>query len=189
MRALVIAASTRTDSLNKRLAQFAASALEQQGVEVTLADLRDFPMPLYDGDLEAAEGLPPAAHDLKSLVRQHDALVIASPEYNGSFPAVLKNTLDWLSRPESGERPGAAFRGKTAWIMSASPGAGGGRRGLRHLRDVLQNLGMSVHTVEISVPRAHDAFDQQGRLLDPVLAQQLTEVARDLSQLAAPANT
>src|SRR5438270_7960745 len=137
MKALVFAASNRTDSLNRRLARFAASELERQGLEVKLVDLRDFPMPLYDGDLEVGSGVPSTARALKNLIREHDAMIIASPEYNGSFPALLKNTLHWTSRPEPGERPGAAFRGKTAFVMSASPGGGGGRRGLRHLPEVL----------------------------------------------------
>jgi len=179
MKAIVFGASTRTDSLNKRLARFAASELERQGIEVMLIDLRDHPMPIYDGDLEVESGLPPAARALKNLIRHYDAIVIASPEYNGSFSALLKNTLDWVSRPEPGERPGAAFRGKTALIMSASPGPGGGRSGLRHLREVLQNLGMSVHTAEISVPRAHEAFDPDGRLRYDSSVEQLRQFARE----------
>jgi NAD(P)H-dependent FMN reductase len=181
MKALVFAGSTRSDSLNRKLARFAASELERQGIEVTLADLRDFPMPLYDGDLEAESGLPGAAKSLKDLLRRHDVLVIASPEHNGSFPALLKNTIDWISRPEPGERPGAAFRGKTAVIMSASPGGGGGRRGLKHLREVLQNVGLSVHTAEVSVPRAHEAFDTDGRLLPDTASKQVRQIARELA--------
>jgi NAD(P)H-dependent FMN reductase len=186
MKALVFAGSTRTDSLNRRLARFAASELEAQGVEVTLIDLRDYPMPIYDGDLEISGGLPPAARSLKSLIRQHDALVIASPEHNGSISALLKNTLDWVSRPEPGERPGSAFRSKTAVIMSASPGSGGGRRGLRHLREVLQNLGMAVHTAEIAVPRAHEAFDADGRLLHDSSVEQLRRAAKAVLDSATP---
>jgi NAD(P)H-dependent FMN reductase len=186
MKAIVFAGSTRTDSLNRRLARFAASELEAQGVEVTLIDLRDYPMPIYDGDLEAQSGLPPAAQTLKSLIRQNDALVIASPEHNGSVSALLKNTLDWVSRPEPCERPGAAFRGKTALIMSASPGGGGGRRGLRHLRELLQNLGMAVHTTEIAVPRAHEAFDADGRLLHDSSVERLRRAAKEILDSATP---
>jgi NAD(P)H-dependent FMN reductase len=184
MKVLVFAASTRTDSLNRRLARFAASELEREGIEVTSVDLRDYPMPIYDGDLEVESGLPATARALKTLIRSNDAVVIASPEYNGSFTALLKNTLDWVSRSEAGERPGATFRGKVALIMSASPGSGGGRRGLRHLREVLQNLGMSVHATEISVPRAHEAFDSEGRLVDGGLQQQLRQIATELNAAA-----
>jgi NAD(P)H-dependent FMN reductase len=180
MKALVFAASTRAGSLNRRLARFAASELESHGVEATLIDLRDYPMPIYDGDLEINGGLPPPARALKSLIRQHDALVVASPEYNGSISALLKNTLDWVSRPEPGERPGAAFRGKTALIMSASPGGGGGSRGLRHLREILQNLGMSVHSAEIAVARAHEAFDADGRLLNDSSVEKLRRAAKEI---------
>src|SRR5438270_7211457 len=135
---LSFAGSTRQDSLHRRLALEAAHALQAAGAEVTFADLRDYQMPLYDGDLESAQGLPAAAKAFKELLRQHDGLVIASPEYNGSFTALLKNAIDWSSRPEAGEPPLAAFRGKQAAILSASPGPGGGSRGLRHLRELLE---------------------------------------------------
>src|ERR1044072_2791431 len=113
MKALVFAGSIRTDSLHRKLARGAPAALRRRGLEVTLADLRDYPMPLYDGDLETSDGLPPAAHEFRKLLAAHDLLVIASPEYNGSFTALLKNTIDWTSRPgQAGERPTALYRGK-----------------------------------------------------------------------------
>src|SRR5215207_10170907 len=114
MRALVFAGSTRTDSLHRKLARAAAAGLRRRGIEVTLADLRDYPMPIYDGDLEAADGLPQAAVEFRKLLAEHDLLVIASPEYNGSFPALVKNLIDWTSRPVVGERPTALYRGKKA---------------------------------------------------------------------------
>src|SRR6476620_8790086 len=99
MRALVFAGSTRKDSLHRKLAASAAAELRRRGFEVTLADLRDYPMPLYDGDLEASEGLPVSAVAFRKLLAGHELLVIASPEYNGSFPALVKNVIDWTSRP------------------------------------------------------------------------------------------
>jgi chromate reductase, NAD(P)H dehydrogenase (quinone) len=163
-RVLVFAGSLRNGSLNRQLAAEAASAFAQAGLEVTLADLRDYPMPLYDGDLEAAGGLPAQAKAFKELVRAHDALVIASPEYNGSFPALLKNAIDWATRPEPGESPLAVFRGKPATLLSASPGAGGGARGLRHLRELLEMIGVRVLPEQLAVPRASQSFDGAGRL-------------------------
>jgi len=134
-------------------------------VEVTFADLADFPMPLYDGDLEAAQGVPLNARQFKELARRHDAWVIASPEYNGSFPALLKNVIDWISRPEAGEAPGAVFRGKTAALLSTSPGPGGGQRGLRHLRELLEMVGVRVTPGQVTIPRAFEAFDGGGKLV------------------------
>ena len=164
-KVLVFAASTRTGSLNRKLAGLAALELRQAGLDVTLADLAGFPMPLYDGDTEAAQGLPENARRFKELVRGHDALVIASPEYNGSFSALLKNTIDWISRPASGEPMLAVFRGKPAAILSTSPGPGAGNRGLKHLRELLQMIGMNVIDAQVAVPKAFAAFDTEGQLV------------------------
>lgn len=161
---LVFAGSTRNDSLHRKLALEAAAELRRVGAEVTVADLRDYPMPLYDGDLEAAQGMPAGAKAFKELVRGQDGLAIASPEYNGSFPALLKNAIDWISRPEVGEPPLAALRGKTAALLAGSPGPGGGQRGLRHLRELLEMIGVNVAPSQVTVARAMEAFDAEGRL-------------------------
>jgi NAD(P)H-dependent FMN reductase len=161
---LVFAGSVRSDSWNRKVAMAARNALAAAGADVTLADLRDYPMPMYDGDVEAEQGLPSPAKAFKELVRRHDVLVIASPEYNGSFPALLKNAIDWASRPEPGEPHLAVFRGKTAALLSASPGQGGGKRGLRHLRELLEMIGMNVVGPLISIPRVSAAFDGTGNL-------------------------
>jgi chromate reductase len=184
-KALVFAGSTRTGSLHRKLAAAAAAELEHRGFDVTLADLRDFPMPLYDGDLEMSSGLPESAHAFRKLLESHDLFVIASPEYNGSFPALIKNVVDWTSRPIPGERPARVYRGKTAALLSASPGPGGGRRGLRHLRELLQMIGVEVTPVDVTIPRAHEAFDAQGRLVRPEDAQAVATMAEELA--AAPA--
>jgi NAD(P)H-dependent FMN reductase len=161
---LVFAGSTRSDSLNRKLALATAAELRRAGADVTVADLRDYPMPLYEGDLEAAQGMPAGAKAFKELVRGQGGLAIASPEYNGSFSALLKNAIDWISRPEPGERSLAAFRGKTAALLSASPGPGGGQRGLRHLRELLEMIGVKVVPSQVTVSRAMEAFDADGRL-------------------------
>ena len=166
-KVLVFAGSTRTGSLHRKLAHAAAADLRARGLDVTVADLRDYPMPLYDGDLETESGVPENARAFGKLLNQHDVFVIASPEYNGSFPALLKNVIDWTSRPAPGERPAGVFRGKTAVLLSASPGPGGGSRGLRHLRELLQMIGVEVLPVDVTIPRALSAFDDAGRLTRP----------------------
>lgn len=180
-RILAFAGSTRTGSLNKRLVRFAAEAARSAGAEVTLVDLRDFPLPLFDGDLEDREGLPENARKLKTLFREHDGLLIASPEYNSSITGVLKNTIDWVSRGETDDEPPlVAFRGKTAALMSASPGALGGLRGLVHVRAILGNIGVIVLPDQVAVPKAHEVFDDQGTLKDERSAKQVTGLARGL---------
>jgi NAD(P)H-dependent FMN reductase len=164
-KVVVFAGSRRNDSLNRKLAAGAARALSQSGLGVTLIELGDFPMPVYDGDLEAEGGLPERAKAFKEVLRSHDAVLIASPEHNGSFPALLKNALDWASRAEAGERPLDVFRGKPAVLVSASPGPGGGRRGLKQLRELLQMMGMTVLEPQLVVPAAGEAFDNGGHLL------------------------
>uniref|UniRef100_Q01ZF4 NADPH-dependent FMN reductase n=1 Tax=Solibacter usitatus (strain Ellin6076) TaxID=234267 RepID=Q01ZF4_SOLUE len=161
-RVLVLAGSTRKESLHRKLAAEAVTALQAAGLEPVFADLRDYPLPLYDADLEAEQGMPAPAKALKELARDADAFLIASPEYNGSYPAVLKNAIDWISRPEPEERHLAAFAGKLAAIASASPGAGGGRRVLRQLRELLGMMRVTVIPEELAIARATEALDPEG---------------------------
>ena len=136
-RILAFAGSTRRESFNKKLVQSAAKGAREAGAEVTLIDLKDFPLPLFDQDLEAEQGMPDNGAKLKKLFIHHDGLLIASPEYNSSVTAVMKNAIDWVSRPAPGEPSLVAFRDKVATLMSASPGALGGLRGLVHVRSIL----------------------------------------------------
>ncbi len=170
---LAFAGSTRTDSLNKRLVRQATLVARDKGFSVTLADLHDFPMPMYDGDLERTHGLPDSARAFKALMVDHPGMLIAAPEYNSSLSAVLKNAIDWASRPQPGEPPAVAFRGKLIGLLAASPGALGGIRGLATLRPVLSGLGALVAPTQFSVPHANDAFDAQGAFLDAARAQGL----------------
>ena len=166
-RILALAGSTRTDSYNKRLARIAAAGAREAGAEVTVVDLRDHPLPLFDEDLEKEQGMPLAGAELKALFRDHDGFLIASPEYNSSITAVLKNVIDWVSRSAPGEPPLVAYAGKAAVLMSASPGNLGGLRGLVHVRAILGNLGVIVLPDQVAVPRAFEAFGPDGRLVDP----------------------
>lgn len=165
-RVLAFAGSTRTDSCNKKLVRVVAASAEATGVDVTVVDLRDLPMPLYDGDLEAREGLPPNAKKFKELLLAHQGLLISSPEYNSSISPVLKNAIDWASRPVPGEESLACFKGKVAGLVAASPGALGGLRGLVHLRSILGNISVIVVPEQAAVSKAHEAFDADGSLKD-----------------------
>lgn len=160
------AGSLRTASWNKKLARIAAAGARAAGAEVTELDLRELPMPLYDGDMEREHGLPPNAKVFKRLLIEHQGMLIASPEYNSAFPAVLKNAIDWASRLEPGDTPLKAFKGKVAGLMAASPGNLGGVRGLAALRLVLGNIGTIVVPTQLAIPRAAEAFEADGSLRD-----------------------
>ncbi|HEX8312936.1 MAG TPA: NAD(P)H-dependent oxidoreductase [Chthoniobacteraceae bacterium] len=178
---LAFAGSTRTGSYNKQLVAVAAEAARAAGAEVTLIDLRDFPLPLFDEDLESASGLPENARKLKQLFRDHAGLLIASPEYNSSITGVLKNAIDWVSRAESDDEPSLiAFRGKTAAVMSASPGALGGMRGLVQLRSLLGNIGVLVLPDQVTISAAYEAFGEGGALKDERKAGQVKSLASAL---------
>jgi chromate reductase len=166
IRILAFAGSLRRDSFNKKLVSIAAQGAKKAGAEVTIVDLKDFPLPLFDQDFEAEQGIPDMGKKLKKLFIDHDGLLIASPEYNSSMTAVLKNAIDWVSRPEPGESPLVAFQGKAAMLMSASPGALGGLRALVHVRAILGNLGVIVLPEQVAVPKAHEAFEPDGALID-----------------------
>ena len=179
-RILAFAGATRTQSWNKKLVLVAAASARAAGAEVTVVDLRDLPMPLYDGDIEAAGGLPEHARTLKRLMIEHDGLLLSCPEYNSSISAVLKNALDWVSRQPPGEPPGSAYRGKVAGLVAASPGNLGGIRGLFTVRQILTVLGTLVVPTQFGLARAADAFDVEGRLKDPAHQKAVEGVTHDL---------
>jgi NAD(P)H-dependent FMN reductase len=185
VRVLAFAGSARRGSLNKRLVAVAAEAARAAGGAVTVIDLNDFDMPVYHGDLEAAEGLPAAARRLREVYMAHDAFLIAAPENNASVPAALKNAIDWVSRPHAGQNGLMPYQGKVAGLLAASPGALGGLRGLQHLRAVLQSLGVLVLTEQFALPRAHEAFDASGALADPRHRASVDGVARRLVEVTA----
>jgi chromate reductase len=187
-RILVFAGSARRESLNKKLARAAAQEAKDAGVDHTLVDLDDFPMPVYHGDLEAEKGMPENAVKLREVFIAHNALLIASPENNQSITSLLKNTIDWLSR-DIGDGQGAnnglaPFRGKVAALAAASPGPYGGVRHLPHLRQSLGGLGVLVLGAQLALIRAHQAFDDSGRLKDARTAQTLKHIVAELADIA-----
>lgn len=189
-RILAFGGSLRRASFNQKLAGIAAEGAREAGAEVTLIALRDFPLPVFDEDLEAAGGLPEAAKKLKQLFREHHGLIIASPEYNSSLTAALKNAIDWVSRAESDDEPPlAAYTGKTAILCAASPGALGGLRGLVHVRAILGNIGVNVLPDQVAVSKAHEAFREDGELANEKQAAKVKGLgallARHLARLLA----
>ena len=180
-RILAFAGSARKDSLNKRVLAAAVEGARRAGAEVTHLDLRDWPLPIYDGDLEATEGLPENARRLKALMKEHGGLLLGCPEYNTSITPLLKNTLDWCSRPEPGERPLACFDGKVAGLVSASPGALGGLRSLIVVRMMLSNIRVLVLPEQASVPKADQVLDVDGRITDDKLRTAVENVGARLA--------
>jgi len=183
IRILALAGSTRAGSFNKKLCTAAGAALRAAGGDVTQVDLRDYPMPLYDGDLESSSGLPPQAKALKDVFLANDALLIASPEYNSGISGVLKNAIDWVSRKAPGETPLACFNGKVAALVSASTGVLGGLRGLVMLRSILGNIGVLVLPEQLTVSKADGAFDEAGGLKDQAHQERLRTIAARLVEI------
>jgi len=179
-RILAFAGSTRRDSFNRKLATVAVQSAELAGGQVTFLDLAEFPLPLMDQDLEAEHGLPDNALRLKKIFRDHNGLLIVSPEYNSSLPPLLKNVIDWVSRPAKDEPMKAAYLGKVAAILAASPGELGGLRCLFHLRSILQNISVMVLPEMVALPEAHKAFADDGSLLDERVLRRVQSQARAL---------
>lgn len=182
-RILAFAGSARRDSFNRKLVAVVAQGARDAGAEVTEIDLGELPMPIYDQDLEAAEGLPAEAKRFKALLREHHGLLIASPEFNSSITPLLKNCLDWASRSEEGDgKPLVAYKGKVAALVSASPGRLGGLRGLVHVRSILQNIGVMVIPDQLAVSHAHQAFSADGQLADSRVASRARAIGQQLSE-------
>jgi len=182
---LFLAGSVRKGSINKTLASLAANMAEDAGADVTLIDLKDYEMPLYNGDLEKEQGLPKNAKKLKQIFIEHDGFFIASPEYNSSYSALLKNTIDWLSRPhKDNELPLSAYKGKVAALGATSPGALGGLRGLVVLRMLLGNIGVTVIPPQIAIAAGFKAFDSEGKLVDDNQQKMLRSVVDELIRVA-----
>ncbi len=185
VKIVAFAGSAREGSYNKKLIKLAAAATEKAGAQVTLIDLRDYPMPLYDQDIEDKQGLPANVKEMKALFKSHDGFLLACPEYNSSMTPLLKNTLDWISRRESGEGELVAFKGKKAALVSASPGALGGLRSLVHVRQMLGNIGVLLVPEQVCISKANEAFDEQGLLKEKRYQEALEKLAKSLVSLTA----
>lgn len=185
-RLLFFAGSAREASTNKRLARLAAGIAAAAGLPSTFADLGDYPMPLYDGDLEAREGTPENARKLKALMDAHQGVFIACPEYNASITPLLKNTLDWISRvKDDAGISGQVYKTRVFALAAASPGALGGMRGLMHTRQMMElGLGCLVLPEQFSLPKAHEAFGADGQLADAAAGQRLAALVQRLSHAA-----
>ena len=182
---LVFAGSIRTGSINEKLAVNAAEAIADAGGEVNHISLADYPMPIYNGDLEEAEGIPENGRRLAELFVASQGIFIAAPEYNGGITPLLKNSLDWVSRPKSTEHRPGPYKGRVFAIGGASNGGFGGYRGLLQLRHSLQNaLGTLMVPEMVSVPAASEAFDDAGRLVAERPAGMLKTVATRLVEMA-----
>ena len=184
-RILAFAGSNRTDSWNQRVLAIAADAAAAAGADVTLIQLCDYPLPLFDQDMEQAEGHSENAIALKKLFVEHDGLLLACPEYNSSITPLLKNTIDWVSRPVGDEPPLVAFSGKMASLVSASPGGLGGHRGLVHVRAILSSIGVLVLPQQASIPRVHQVFDEHGKMTQPHHQENLMHIGRQLAEATA----
>ena len=179
IRILAFSGSARRESLNKKLLAVTVAAVRAAGGEVTLIDLTDFPLPLYNGDLEDAEGMPANATRLIELILQHPALLIASPEYNSMITPLLKNTIDWCSRAD--DNP---FTGKVAAVVSASPGPFGGVRSMKLAQQLLLHLGCHVVPAQCFLIKAHEAFDEKGALKEARNQKAVQTLATDLLRTA-----
>jgi chromate reductase len=166
---ILISGSKRDGSLNTKLIQYAANILnDYDGIQSEIIDLSDYDMPIYDGDDEDNQGLPKTAAELKKKFQECDGFIMASPEYNGFFTPLLKNVIDWTSRPYGDENKDAkaTYKGKIAAIAACSPGGLGGIRGLPHLRTLLSGIGVHVVPTQTSIGNATSAFDDNNQLKD-----------------------
>jgi NAD(P)H-dependent FMN reductase len=180
-RILAFGGSLRAGSFNHRAAARAAEGAREAGAEVTLIRLRDYPMPLFDEDLETAAGMPEPARELKSLFLEHDGLLIGSPEYNSTITAALKNAIDWVSRSTADDEPPlVAFEGKIAAILGASPGGYGGSRGLAQLRPFLENIRVMVIEPQVTIPKVHEVIGEDGSFADEEVARALHDLGASL---------
>lgn len=188
VKILAFSGSTRRGSLNQRLVENVAKVAEDSGAHVTLVSLSDYAMPLYNQDEEEEFGIPARAQAFKELLIAHDAFIIACPEYNSSYPAVLKNAIDWASR-KSGEEPRlAAFKGKVVGLLAASPGGMGGMRVLVVLRMLMQNLHCIVAPTQVSVGNIGKKLSADGLINDETTLKQLQTFTDEVVNLAVKLN-
>ena len=179
---LAFAGSAKKESLNKKILAVAVQGAQEAGAEVTVIDLREYPLPIMDEDLEAAEGIPAKAKELRALFADNHGLLLACPEYNSSITPLLKNTIDWVSRPDQDGSGLRFFNDKTASLISASGGLGG-LRGLVHVRAILGNIGVHVLPKQLAVSGATKLFNDDDSINDPDREKQLKDIGANLAQM------
>lgn len=180
-RILAFAGSARKDSWNRKVLEVLAAGARAAGAEVTVVNLGDYPLPVYDGDVETSEGLPENALALKQLLSDHDGYLISTPEYNSSIPPLLKNSIDWASRPVDGA-PGMGWaRGKVAAVVSASPGALGGLRALGVVRTLIANIGIMLIPQKRAIGGVSKMFDAAGTMTDEKTREALESIGAALA--------
>ncbi len=185
VRILAFAGSARKQSFNRHLVNAASEIARAQGAEVSLINLGDLDLPMFDEDTESAGGLPPGARTLKDLMLGHDGFLIACPEYNSSITPLLKNAIDWATRPCPGEAPLACFKHKTCALLSTSTGALGGLRGLVHVRAILAGIGTIVLPDHFALAKGHEALDEQGKFKDDKQKSAVESVVKALVSITA----
>lgn len=181
---LAFSGSLRKESYNQKLVNIAAEGARKAGAEVTVISLRDYPLPLFDEDLEKAS-FPENATKLKALFLSHNALLLACPEYNSSITAALKNAIDWVSRPVPGEAPLGCYAGKVAALLACSPGAFGGLRGLVTVRSILGNIKVTVLPTQIAIPKVNEKLNPDGSLNDAKIQESVLALAAELAKTTA----
>lgn len=181
---LVFAGSLRTESWNHKLVVAASKGSEKAGAVVTVIRLREFQLPLYDQEIEDHQGLPENCLKLKELFKAHHGLLIGCPEYNSSITGVLKNTIDWVSRPREGEAPLECFDRKVVGLTAASEGALGGIRGLPTERAILGNIKAIVLPDQFALSKCHEAFDADGNLKDDRQRSMAEGVGKAVAEIA-----
>jgi NAD(P)H-dependent FMN reductase len=185
LKILVIPGSLRTGSLNARLAATAACEFTQAGADVTRVSLADFPLPIYDGDLQSKSGVPKNAVSLKRMMSAHHGVLIVTPEYNSSVPPLVKNTIDWVSRVQDGqESRGQVFRERPFAIAAASEGRLGGTRALAALRLILSACHAMVIPNQLALSFASEAYDDMDRLKQPADIEALAALVRQLVEVS-----
>ena len=185
LKILVIPGSLRTGSHNARLAAAAAHELAQAGAEVTRISLSDFPLPIYDGDLQSKSGVPKHAVNLKRMISAHHGVLIVTPEYNSSVPPLLKNTIDWVSRVQDPhESRGQVFRDRAFAIAAASGGRLGGTRALSALRLILTACHAAVVPNQLALSFADEAYDDTERLKHPADIEAMSAMVRQLIEFS-----
>jgi chromate reductase, NAD(P)H dehydrogenase (quinone) len=182
IRVLAFAGSLRQESYNKKLIKIAVKGARDAGADVTLIDLKDYPLPVYDEDIEQ-QGMPSNVLKLKELFLSHQGLLLSCPEYNSSITGVLKNVIDWVSRPMPNQPDLACFNDKIGALMSASPSWRGGLRGLVHVRSILSNINVLLIPQQVTLSKAHEAFNPEGSLKDPKQQESVEKLGAMVAQM------